>query len=241
MLSNYQNYLEKLNTVCKRKKIALLEIGRVGFKKEYPIYKIVINKNKKGKVICFSAGIHGYEIAGPWTVLEFLKKLNIKKLGNVKLIIFPVVNPSGFDKIMRRNYLNKDLNGHFCHKKLIGENKIIIESLKGEKIYFFYSLHEDVDDKKFYIYNFEAKEEKIYRDIIKLANKYFPINLAKEIYDDPATGGLIINRKDGSFEDRLFREGTPYSMCAETPGKQPLKKRVDLGVKIMEKIIKFSS
>ena len=110
---------------------------------------------------------------------------------------------------------------------------------KNEKVRFFHALHEDVEEKSFYLYNFEKKPEKIYRDIIKLAKKYFPINLAKEIYGDKSVGGLIINRADGSFEDRLFREGTPYSMCTETPGKHSLKKRVELSVVIMEKVIKF--
>lgn len=235
-MNYYNNYLKKLNAVCKNKKLDLIEIGRVGFKKEYPIYKIVING--KGKTVCFSAGIHGYEIAGPWAVLKFLEKLNVKKLKN-RLIIFPVANPSGFDKNKRRNYLKKNLNGYFCNKKLIGENKILYESLKKEKVYFFHALHEDIDLKNFYLYNFEKKPEKVYRDIIKLAKKYFPIETSAKIYNDKAFNGLIINRKDGSFEDKMFRDGTPYSMCTETPGKQPLKKRIDLSVKMMEKVIKF--
>ncbi|HRY36302.1 MAG TPA: succinylglutamate desuccinylase/aspartoacylase family protein [Candidatus Magasanikbacteria bacterium] len=237
-MSYYNTYLKKLNSVCKRKKLDLIEIGRVGFKKEYPIYKIVINPLKKGRVVCFSAGIHGYEIAGPWAVLEFLKKLNVEKLKN-KLIIFPVANPSGFDKNIRHNWQRKNLNALFCSKKMPEENKILLNALKNEKVRFFHALHEDVEEKSFYLYNFEKKPEKIYRDIIKLAKKYFPINLAKEIYGDKSVGGLIINRADGSFEDRLFREGTPYSMCTETPGKHSLKKRVELSVVIMEKVIKF--
>jgi len=236
-MSYYNNYLKNLSAVCKKKKLDLIEIGRVGFKKEYPIYKIVIKG--RGKTVCFSAGIHGYEIAGPWAVLKFLEKLDIKKLENVKLIIFPVANPTGFDKKQRNNYLDKDLN-NFCYKNLTGENKILFNEVKNEKVFFFHALHEDVDLKTFYLYNFEKKPEKVYCDIIKLAKKTFPINLAKKIYKDPANGGLIINRADGSFEDRLFREGIPYSMCTETPGKKPLKQRVNLNVKIMEMVIKFT-
>jgi len=236
-MSYYKNYLRKLSAVCKKKKLDLIEIGRVGFKKEYPTYKIVING--KGKTVCFSAGIHGYEIAGPWAILKFLEKLNVKKLKN-KLIIFPVANPTGFDKNQRLNWQKKNLNALFCRKKLIGENKILYETLEKEKVYFFHALHEDMDLKTFYLYNFEKKPEKVYRDIIKLAKKYFSIETSAKIYNDKAVDGLIINRKDGSFEDRMFREGVPYSMCTETPGKQPLKKRIEVSVKIMEKVIKFT-
>lgn len=227
-----------MNAVCKKKNLDLVEIGRVGFKKEYPIYKIIINN--KGKTVCFSAGIHGYEIAGPWAVLKFLEKLNIKKIKN-KLIIFPVANPTGFDKNIRENYLKKNLNALFCKKSLTGENKILYNEIKYEKIFFFCALHEDMDKKTFYIYNFEKQPEIIYRDIIKLAKKYFTIELAEKIYGDKASGGLVTNLQDDSFEDKLFRKGTPYSMCTETPGKQPLKKRIEASVKIMEKVVKFSS
>jgi len=77
--------------------------------------------------------------------------------------------------------------------------------------------------------------------LIKLAEKYFPINRSQKIYNDPAINGLIINRQDGSFEDRMFREGTPYSMCTEAPEKQPLRKIVALNVDLMKKVIDFTS
>ena len=215
-------------------------MGYAGKNKEYPLYIVSNNAKKPSAAVCFSAGIHGDEIAGSFAVLEFIKKHNFSNFKNIKIILIPVANPTGFDKCKRCNYLNKDLNGLFCKKVLSGENKLIYFSIKNSKIIFFHALHEDVDEKSFYLYNFEKKQEQIYRDIIKEAKQYFPINTAEKIYNDSALNGMIINRKDGSFEDRMFRDGVPYSMCTETPGKQPLKKRVELNRIIMEMALGFA-
>jgi len=71
-MAYYQNYLDKLESVCKKKRIQLQEIGRVNL---LPIYKIILNTSGE-KVIVFSAGIHGDEIAGPWAIIDFLNKYN---------------------------------------------------------------------------------------------------------------------------------------------------------------------
>jgi hypothetical protein len=236
-MNDYTNYLKKLKSVCNKRKILLVEIGQIN---NLPIYKVTLNP-LASKVVVFSAGIHGDEIAGPWTIIDFLKQFNPQNYLDVKIILFPVASPTAFDKKKRYSYLGKDLNRLFCRKKLSSENRILFQNLKYEKVFFFHALHEDVDEYSFYLYNFENKKEKIYCDIIQLAKNHFPINNSIQIYNNPAVKGLIINRPDGSFEDRMFQDGVPFSMCTETPGKQPLKKRVILNVEIMNKIIDFTS
>lgn len=233
----YATYLKKLNSVCSKMKIPLVEIGRAN---NLPIYKIILNPAAATTVV-FSAGIHGDEIAGPWAIVDFLKQFNYKKYSQIKIILFPVANPTAFNQQQRLNYLNKNLNSLFCRKRLSHENKVLFNALEHERIFFFHALHEDLDELSFYLYNFELKPEPIYRSIITLAKKHFPINNAALIYNDPAIAGLIINRADGSFEDRMFRDGAPYSMCTETPGQQPLGQRVVLTVKIMNKVMNYSN
>ncbi|MFH0854608.1 MAG: succinylglutamate desuccinylase/aspartoacylase family protein [bacterium] len=236
-MTYYYDYLKKLETVCKNKKIQLQEIGKINL---LPIYKIVLNSTGR-KVVVFSAGIHGDEIAGPWSIIDFLKQYDFQSYPNIKIIIFPVDSPTAFNERKRYNYLNKELNGLFCRKKLSHENRILFNELKNENVFFFHALHGDIDEYSFYLYNFENKEEKIYRELIILAEKYFSINKSQKIYNDQAINGLIINRQDGSFEDRMFREGAPYSMCTESPEKQPLKTTVSLNVDLMNKVIDFTS
>ena len=238
----YRKYIKKFKIVCLEKNLSLKIIGRIGKQREYPFYSLVIdNLTIPHKTVCFSAGIHGDEIAGPLTIIKFLETFNPSRFENIKVIIFPVVSPSAFDKQRRLNYLNRELNGLFCNKRLVNENRILYNAIKNEKLFFFHALHEDIDETHFYLYNFENKKERIYREILKLAKKSFPINLDKNIDGDKAENGLIINRKDGSFEDRMFREGVPYSMCTETPGKESLFKRIACNVEIMNLVLEFSA
>jgi predicted deacylase len=233
---NYAEYTKKLKAICRKKRINLKKIGIIN--KIYPLYKITLTPKEYTKTICFSAGLHGEEFASPLAILKFLKEFK-KEKNKVKIIIFPVASPSAFDKHQRYNYKNLELNDLFCKKRLQGENKMLYNSLKNEKIDFFHSLHEDCDATSFYMYIFEKKKEKIYRDTLRLAKRYFPINIAKTIYNDKAVRGLIINKKDDSFEDRMFRDNTPYSVCTETPGACKLSKRIALSVDIMNKFIGF--
>ncbi len=133
-----------------------------------------------------------------------------------------------------------DLNRSFFEKPLHEEAKIFYKEVKKDKLNFFHALHEDLDEKRFYLYNLEDKSESIYKKIISLAKKSFPINKKSIIENCEASGGMITNKSDKSFEYRLFKEkAAPYSLCTETPMKQPLKRRVELNVKIMKLILKF--
>lgn len=236
-MSYYASYMSRLESVCSDKKAELSEIGRVN---SMPMYKVTLNKSGDKRVV-YSAGIHGEEIAGPWAIIGFLEQIYPSVYSNTRIDLFPVANPTGFERHRRHNYLGKDLNGFFCRKNLKGENKIIMESLGQEKISFFHALHEDTDFSTFYLYCFEHSPEGIYREVRDLAKKYFHVNKSRIILQKEAHDGMVPNVYDGSFEARMFSDGVPYSLCTETPGKNPLKERVDLNVKIMTKVLDFTS
>jgi len=113
--------------------------------------------------------------------------------------------------------------------------------MREEKPFFFHALHEDTRSGSFYMFNFEKKKERIYRSLVKLAAGHFPVNRSRRILRDPAIKGIIINREDGSFEHWMYCRGTPYSMCTETPGQRPLRRRIALSVALMNKVLDFSS
>src|SRR4030043_2145396 len=131
----YNDYLQELKIVCQKKKIQLQGLGKIN---NLPIYKILLNHSGI-KTVVFSAGIHGDEIAGPWAIIDFLKKYNFQSYPDVKIIIFPVASPTAFNAKKRSNYLNKELNGLFCRKKLSGENRILFNALNYEKVIFFHA------------------------------------------------------------------------------------------------------
>ena len=241
----YDKYVQKLKDICDKKQFFLDTFGQTGKYDEYTLYSITINKKSKNKKnVLFTAGVHGDESSGPLSILEFLKKIKIVP-GAPKIIILPVLNPSGFDKNQHRNYKNINLNRHFCHKKLRNENKLIYNKIKKKKIYFASSFHEDDVKKGTYIHghNYGKNPDFSYfYDILKTAKRYHNICLDEKIHGNSASEGFISAISyDGSLENRLNVAKVPYVSCVEVPSKISLKKRIRINTAIMKKIISFCS
>lgn len=65
------------------------------------------NITKKDRVIILTAGIHGEEIAAPLTILNNINEiLDYVHKNRIKIIIYPLLNPSGFDINERFNIDN---------------------------------------------------------------------------------------------------------------------------------------
>lgn len=111
--------------------------------------------NKKDKVVFISAGIHGEEVAGPITILKHLDKISdyAEKKG-LKLIIYPLLNPSGFEVNYRYNidrHKGSAGNNDFLRYEL--ENGRIVDDLRDKNEFkkWYWS-----SDKRF---NFNLPEE----------------------------------------------------------------------------------
>jgi hypothetical protein len=75
---------------------------------KYPLIKLS-KYSRNQPILLITSGFHGDEIAGPLTILNKLE--DIVKMGeekNVGLIIFPSINPSGFDLRQRYNIMAKE-------------------------------------------------------------------------------------------------------------------------------------
>lgn len=240
---------QEIMDICKeesaRKPIDILEVGMITkHEKEFPIFMVVLN-NKAGikKTICFSMGIHGDEIAGPASVIKFVKEYDAKCFADLRIIIFPFANPFGYSKKRRNGSKNTDLNTSFRYARLRGENRILYNAVKDQKLFFFHALHEYLIEDRFFLYAYTNKKTKFFRRIITEADNFFPILQRSDfpfrskvrIYN-----GVIYNYEDLSFEYRLFKEGAKYCLCTETPGTFPLQKRVEANVKIMNMVANFS-
>lgn len=72
-------------------------------RRTYRLYKIVINPRYK-KTLLITTGFHGEEFNGPISLLEiFDEVVACAKKMRVRLIVYPCVNPSGFDLHKRYN------------------------------------------------------------------------------------------------------------------------------------------
>ena len=107
--------------------------------------------------------------------------------------------------------------------------------VKKYKPTFVLNLHEDPDEKMFFLYlegkSYRQKAEKL----ISLISKDMSFYKRKKVHSDIVVNGIIESPKPGeTFEDYLRDNNIP-NFCVETPGLYPLKERVE----IHEKILKF--
>lgn len=209
------------------------DLTQIGTKDNEQIFKVVINPNAK-KTICFIAGLHGDEQAGPYGVLEFLRS-GYHVPSHKRVILIPLANPTGFEQNKRENADNVDINRHFLKKELSGECKNLWDALKTENIDLLHTLHEDPDLKAFYLYYTHHKE--LAEDLRELATKYFDIFQKGErtsVEETEGQGDKVLNGMiplphvvRGTIEDKcLIERAIPY-ITTESPGKIDLKKRTE--------------
>ncbi len=109
----------------RRQGFALQSYGRVKEGgKNYPLYKIFIaaggrppllSKEGRGVVaLLITSGFHGEEFNGPISLLKILPRLARRARDRgVNLLVYPCVNPSGFDARQRYNISGEEQNNDF--------------------------------------------------------------------------------------------------------------------------------
>jgi hypothetical protein len=97
---------QKLTKTLKARKDIVVR----GFKLDYGDKKFELLKirskiiSKKDKIILISSGFHGNEKAGPLTFLQKANRIiDYCHKNGLKIIIYPLINPSGFEKNTRYN------------------------------------------------------------------------------------------------------------------------------------------
>lgn len=243
---SYARYLSELLTLCNKHHIKHNIIGFENFKKIKmidPLYNIIVNPRAKIHFL-ITCGVQAYEIASPLTILTLMHHPEKYLDKNICYRIYPMINPTSFDLRQRCDEDHHDLNTltkATLKSKNFVEVKDFYQDIKGKKFDFFLDMHEDIDENRFYMYPFEKKKEKIYRDMIKSVSKHHRIWKAKSIYGAKSDGqGLILNAHDRSFEDRLFRDRiAALSVCTETPGKLSLESRVHINLNNIKLISRY--
>jgi len=235
---SYGKYISDLVELTQKNKILAEIIGYEKFEKierQEPLYRLVVNPQAKIK-FGIVAGIHGEEIAGPFSILEILRQP--KKYFNKKICyrIYPVINPTGFDLKQRYDDDGKQLNT--INKKILKsdnfkEVKFFFDDIKKIDFDGFLSLHEEIVNKEFYAFVYEKEAMDIYEKIMKINKKYVKIFKNKTIEKFKTDKiGLIKNIHDQSFEDYIFsHKHTSISLCTETPGQIPLEERIKINLR----------
>jgi predicted deacylase len=227
-IERYADYAQMLGEICRRRGFRLRTIGRVG-PERFPLFMIVFPG--KGKTICLTTGIHGDERSGPISMLSFLKTYRHRASGP-RLILFPCLNPSGFDRNRRRTAEHRDPNRHWTTKRAhVPMHGMVKRALAKEKILHFMSLHEDVRTK-FFLYVMRREEETFYRKVLAAGGKVIPVHRGRNVYAKRAESGLVYDEHH-TLEDWMNAQGAVTNICAEAPGKLPLGIRVRLNLAVV--------
>jgi hypothetical protein len=249
---NFKRYMQQLLRVSNHKAFWLRVLGEVGNQQIWLLRTRQTHNHSDPKLL-IAAGFHGEEKAGPWGILKWLEGCDEEILKRADLSFLPVVNPTGFNRGIRKNIWGERTNCGFCHKidTPSKEGEILIKNIKFLTSLAkdgFLSLHEDILEHCFYIYSFEKSSEPgpFTYAIRDLEAKFFkqmkndtPVN---EESDPEALvkDGIVWKLCDGSFEDYLFHRGVLRTIVTETPGKCRISRRVDATKAIIDEFIKLS-
>jgi len=102
--------------------------------------------------IALAAGVHGDEPAGPWALLQFVASGRLDPSYSYR--IWPCTNPTGYEARTRENCDGVDVNRTFARGGSSPEAKAIITANRDHQFALSVDLHEDVDARGFYCYEY---------------------------------------------------------------------------------------
>jgi len=143
--------------------------------------------------VLISAGIHGDEPAGVETIHSYLKKKDYQKYSEEwEITLVPCINPFGYEANTRENHDGVDLNRKF-NSSSPPKEVIIAQNLFDSPFDLTIELHEDVDSSGYYLFHSRAFDcpPLPVSEILKNVQMVMPINLASEIDEIQAKGGVI--------------------------------------------------
>lgn len=188
--------------------------------------------------VAILAGLHGDEPAGPYGILEFMKHYE-PKLCN--LFLMPLMNPHGFNREIRRDANQSDLNRQWdeSSRSLVRKLKKIFKNAHFDVVM---SLHEDDGANGFYIYGGRHFEKNNLKKIAGFLKKHVNPIEDGEIYGDPVYNGVVEDNNEDkpkhfkSLEFFFDKIGVP-NLTVELPGKVKLDERIKIYSKFLTKML----
>ena len=223
----------------------------------HPIYAAVTKNYRKDLPrIILSAGIHGEEPAGVYTLLEFINGGIVKYLDHFSFLILPCLNPHGFIRGVRFSRDVSDLNRSFDNdsgppevaavkdllRRFPGPYRLAIDfhetnthMPRGE------GLPVENHPAGFYMYETTRSGRPVLGPVIirGIRNSGHSVSRRRSVYGAECRNGLIYSTPpespdypalpefNGTLDWYLLKNGhTDHFLATETPTAWPLKRRV---------------
>lgn len=239
-MKSVRSYAKLVNEIINLNTAYKIEIaGYLNYDKIYPFLVLKHISKMSNKTIILSAGHHGEEFYAVNVLLKFIKQPII--FSDFNYIIFPCVNPYGYEKNFRNNFNNQETNNsmHLQKDSKVPELAILFDEFPRTADLIL-DIHGDSGKDKCYMY--EHKSE----NLSSLAEKalaendiLIPYLRTKTIYGTVLKNGVLCPPKyDIGVEGFLEQLGVQYSLTLELPGKYDGQKRAEGGVTIINSILK---
>ena len=230
--NDWVHYRSRLETAAAHRGFDSTTLGTIGGE---PLLMLRTGSTKpRAPRLMLASGFHGEEPAGPWAVLDFLETAPREFLAGVQLTVLPLVNATGFRAGTRFNAFGENPNRGYLGlpgespsqegRQLLAHGELLLDAARDGLL----TCHEDVLLSQCYIYSNErTAAPTAFSDALIGANSaFFPVHPDGTVDGCPVAGGIVFNHYDGSFESWLMERGAARIACVETPGQQPIGRRI---------------
>jgi hypothetical protein len=200
----------------------------------YPWFTLTRETDRHAPTVLLSGGMHGEESAGVEGVTGWLESGRAERYP-VNWLVFPCINPYGWERNQRRNRQRRDINRQFRQPHNTPEAALIHQLVRGRRFLFSMEFHEDVDATGFYLYELRRQPPYLGEKILRAVSRVVPINRDPIIDGQHATGhGLIRREAEGNLwrtrrrwpmAYHLFENCTDHILGTESAIHLPLARR----------------
>lgn len=186
------------------------------------------------------AGLHGDEPAGCVALVQFATAVsaNLSRIAGYDLMIYPVINPFGYECGTRQNHEGLDLNREFWRGSFAREVQAIEQELRTARFDGILTLHSDDTCEGLYGYaHGRTLEESLLKPALKAAAHYLPLDGRATIDGFTAREGLIHECFQHVLSAPPDQRPRPFDLIFETPAHAPFDLQVSAAVAALEEII----
>jgi hypothetical protein len=186
------------------------------------------------------AGVHGDEPAGSAALVEFLLGLvaEPERATGYDLLVYPIVNPTGYESGTRTNEAGQDLNREFWRQSASPEVQIIEAELREYKFAGLIALHADDTCEGHYGYSHGCTlDDALLRPALLAAERVFPRDRRAVIDGFTAREGVISDCFHGVLSAPPEQQPRPFNVIFETPAHAPLPQQIAANVAALDAIL----
>ncbi len=178
-------------------------------------------------------GLHGDEPAGVHALVALVETLIAEPsaAAGYELVIYPVINPTGYEDGTRHNRDGVDLNREFWRGSAHPEVRLMERELRGNAFAGLITLHADDTSDGIYGYaHGRVLNEALLQPALHAAERVLPRNRTAVIDGFSAREGLLAQCYVGVLSAAPGVSPRPFDLIFETPALAPLDLQVEAAV-----------